>query len=222
MPGFGIFVTALLTAALLVVVWLRPAEGMYLLLGTAAALGVILANGLKEGVDLPVRASIGSWVFFALGMARATQLLAQKSESRVLPMATAMFAALYSGHLLKNTYAFTPWLTETRALAEGIPSDIEEFAVYGHIWGFPGAREANIHHYYGFMARVRQVAGVTGVYCDSAQDSCHTAPPFDPGESDDSVLVRRAGNILFIRMSSDLPEEWFDLPPEYLPIKPKA
>ena len=212
MEGFGIFVTLLLAAAMLVVIKAYPAEGLYLLLGFSVALGVLVANGLKEGVELPVRASIGTWTFLAIGLARATQILAERSNSRVVPLATAMFAALYSGHLLKNTHMFTPWLTETRAFAESLPQDVEEFAVYGHIWGFPGAHEANIQHYYGLTARIRQVAGLSGLYCDNPFETCHAEPPFDPAEPDDALLVQRVDDMLFIRLPSDLPSDWFEMP----------
>lgn len=212
MAGFGIFVTFLMAAAIVVVIKAHPAEGLYLLLGVSLVFGVLIANGLKEGVELPVRASIGSWVFLAIGLARATQILAKRSNSRVLPLATAMFAALYSGHLLKNTHRFTPWLDETRSFAENLPQDIDEFAVYGHIWGFPGAYEAHIHHYYGLTARIRQVTGLIGLYCDNPLETCHTDPPFDPNEADDAFLVQRVGDMVFIRLPSDLPADWFEMP----------
>lgn len=200
MEGFGIFVTLLLAAALAVVIRTSRAEGLYLLLGFAIALGVLLVNGLKEGVDLPVRASIGSWVFLALGLARATQILAEQSKSRVVPLATAMFAALYSGHLLKNTHMLVPWLTESRAFADSLPQDIEGFQVYGHVRAFPGAHEANITHYYGFTARIRQVAGLNGLYCDSPFDTCYIEPPFDPNDTTAQIHLQRRDGMLFIRM----------------------
>ena len=57
-----------------------------------------------------------------------------------------------------------------------------------------------------------QVTGLVGLYCDNPFETCHTDPPFDPTEPDEDFLVQRVGNMVFIRLPSDLPVDWFQMP----------
>ena len=211
--GFGIaWIGAmnimLVAAGLAVLVHQSRLEALYLVLGLVAAVGVLLLNGLKEGVDIPMRAMIGAWVFFAVILARATYALSTGPNGKAVTVAAGVLAAFYAGHLQKNTRFFTEWLAETRDLAAQLPADAEEFVIFGHIWSLPGASEARISHFYALSARLTQHSGLPGVNCDDKDVRCPHAPPFDLDAADDEVLIQRVGDVVFLRMPAKKPGRW--------------
>lgn len=214
--GYGIawlsaFNFTLLIAAFVVVARHDRLEALYLGLGLAAAIGVLAANGVKEGVEIPVRAALGAWGFFAIVVVRAVVILAPGPQGRVVTLSAALLAAYFAGHLQKNTRMLSDWLVETQALAEQLPPSAKQFVVYGHLWSFPGAVEARISRYYAFSSRMTQLTGMPGVYCDDPTIRCLYEPPFDPDAPDANLLVQQVGDTVFLRMPARIPGQWHPL-----------
>ena len=203
--GFGIaWISAmnmfLLVAAMAILIQQRTLEPVYLLVGLAAAVGVLMANSLKEGVDIPMRAMFGAWVFFALILARAVFVLSQTGRAKPVLLGAAALTAFYTWQLQKSTWFYSEWLTGTRALAAQLPEDAEKFVIYGNLWALPGANEARIAHFYALSARLTQLTGLPGINCDDALVTCLDTPPFDIEAHDNKVLIRQVDGTVFLRM----------------------
>ena len=204
----GVLNIALLALGLTVLALHTRLEAVYLALGLAAAVGVLLINGVKEGVDVPMRAMIGAWVFFAIILARSAYVLGEGRFGKPAVLGIALLAAFYAGQLQKNTRFFNEWLGGTRQLAEQLPADAERFVIFGHLWSLPGAAEARIGHYYALSARLTQLSGIPGINCDDVDVRCPYQPPFDLAAADDQVLIQRVGDIVFLRMPAEIPGRW--------------
>ena len=208
MPWLGAINVMLFAGAMAVVYRHDQMEALYLTLGLAASIGVLVVNGVKEGVEIPVRAALGAWGFYAITLVRAVHLLTEQRQTQIVVLCTAMFATFCAGHLHKNTRLLVDWQVETRALATQLPEGAEQIAIYGFLWAFPGAEDARITHYYALTARLTQLTGRPSVYCDDPEIECSFQPPFAQDEANDTTRIERVGTIVYIRLPDQQPDQW--------------
>ena len=199
--AIGVLNLALLAAAFAVLLVKRPGVAVYIATGIAVSIALVAVHGLKEGVAIPMRALISVWVLFAITLIKA---LAESETPRLRNAATvsAIFlAAIYAGQLLKHAGHFVQWQTESRAIAESVPKDVDAIFVYGDVSRIPGVVNAYIQHPLGLTERIRMFSGVPTFPCRMVVEIvCVDEPPFQIDGPSDKLRIKVIGSNAVVQL----------------------
>lgn len=166
------------------VIWRRaPMEALYLHAGLATGLALVIVQVLKVGVVTPPRAFIFAWVFYALLITRAAQILtAERGFSGRMARNTVLLIVV--SYLLQTFLQYTVyrnWQAETRALAEAVRTMDAPMAIADDIRVLPSAQAAFVQDSRGLSFRLKQLTGKTipvcigeDVPCCGTKDACPT------------------------------------------------
>jgi hypothetical protein len=199
---------AFFAASLAIIATWNWLEALYLAAGIATGLTLLSLHMLTNGALIPFRATIFVWLFFAIGLLRAADLLSATqsgtSTVRVLLLSLTFAFTVQCGNHYRAGHE---WQSETRALARTLPENIEGIIVYGSFEAFPGAIDAQIQHPRGLRLRLHHLTGASVFMCAEDPRYCRDLnPPFDPAITDHKTLVEIERDIVFVRMpTTDLP-----------------
>lgn len=162
------------------VVMLRyaPREALYLHAGLWAGMALVVLQTVKIGVQVPPRAFIFAWVFYAVIVVRATAILSENSDLGGRLMRNLSLLVVLS-YLLVTFYQYTiyrPWQAETRTVAAALikldPNAELPVLVYGDVMTLDSAKAAHIQKDQALVFRIQQLTGHRVIVCDSAPKDC--------------------------------------------------
>ncbi|MFZ7091440.1 hypothetical protein [Primorskyibacter sp. 2E233] len=168
------FHLTLLTLATGVLLRRVPMEALYLHAGLAMGLALIVVQVLKVGVIAPPRAFIFAWVFYALLVVRAAQLLTDKGglAGRFVRNAVLLIAGSYLLQTFMQYTTYRDWQSETRALAETVQATEAPMAIADDILDLPSARSAFVQNNLALSFRLQQLTGKIIPVCVGASGPC--------------------------------------------------
>lgn len=176
--GFGpaiYFHLGLLTLASLVLLRRAPTEAAYLHAGLWIGIALVVVQVLKMGAMVPPRGFIFAWVFYAILIVRAAQLLCadQKLPGRLMQNAVLLILGSYLLQTFQQYATYRPWQQETRALAARIATIDGPVTITGDVTALPSAQAAFVQNGLGLVFRMEQLAGRTVALC--AKTTCDAA-----------------------------------------------
>ncbi len=198
-----VFHLALFAGATLVLLRRAPLEALYLHAGLVTGLALVTAQVLKLGVTVPPRAFMFAWVFYAIAVVRAAQILSQGTalSGRMARNAVVLIAASYlvQGHILSGL--FRPWQAETRALAETLSTLPDPILILGQPSQIPSGKEAGIQSDKAVPFRLRQMIGRNATLCGAGDPPCVLPEPTSASrtiktESGVTIRVEPTGTVV--------------------------
>jgi hypothetical protein len=199
---------AFFAASLAIIATRNWLEALYISAGIVTGLSLLSLHMLTNGALIPFRATIFVWLFFAVGLLRAADLVTATqsgtSAVRILLLSLTFSLTIQCGNHYR---ANREWQSETRELARTLPENIERIIVYGTFEAFPGAIGAQIQHPRGLRLRLHYLTGASVYVCAEDPTNCGDLhPPFDPSETGGATLVVIEHDTLFVRLpTTDLP-----------------
>ncbi len=153
-------------------------EALYLMAGLAVGLALMVLQVLKIGVIVPPRAFIFAWIFSALAIVRAVQLLSEKENllGRLGRNAILLVPSVYLILAFGFYSGFVAWQSETRMIAQEISQQDGNVFVYGDPSKITVAEEAGIQSYKALPFRLKQLTGKTVTTCNTQADACPPKP----------------------------------------------
>ncbi len=210
--GFGFapligFIPVLLVAALLVLLKHAPLEALYLLAGLAVGIALVVVQVLKLGVVVPPRAFIFAWVFAALAIVRAVQLLSAKEGlyGRLGRNAVLLIIGVYFIEIFLFYGQFRGWQADTNKLAQEMAVLDGNAYVYGDPTEIASADAAGIQSREALAFRLEYLTGRTLISCRVMTDPCPPQPELsDTGIAE--IHVRRSDADTFL-IFTPLPDD---------------
>ena len=203
-PSIGILNLILLSAALIILWGKNRWLGVYAVVGIAVFVTLIAVHGLKEGVEVPMRALISVWVVFAVTVVVALFSVENERWKGLLRASLIVAIGIYGGQIFRHAALFDVWQKETRAIAEMVDPDAEALFIFGHVGSIPGVANAHIDHPTGLSERIRQLTGVPSFACTGPKGAtCLGDPPFDMSKPGTNLETLRRGPHMFMRIPDD-------------------
>ncbi|MFW2543254.1 hypothetical protein ACN2XU_11465 [Primorskyibacter sp. 2E107] len=172
-----VFHIGMLMAASIVLWRNARLEALYLHAGLWMGLGLMTVQISKLGVIAPPRAFIFVWVFYALLIVRASEILTQKGG--LSGRMARNFVLLILGSYLLQTFTqystYRPWQQETRRLATIVASAQEPIYLQGQVLQLPSAKAAFIQTETALISRMRQLTGRDTILCHTDLAACEQA-----------------------------------------------
>ena len=200
----GILNLALLVGALMILWTKNRWLAVYAVSGMFVFISVIAVHGLKEGVQVPMRALMSVWVMFAVLVVVAFFDLQSERWKGLVRAGMIVLIGVYGGQIYKHAALFDRWQKETIALAEQISPDTEAVFIFGRVGSIPGVANAHIDHPTGLSERIRQLTGVLTFACSGPKGAnCVGTPPFDMDTPGNGLEVLVQGPHTFMRIPDD-------------------
>ena len=210
--GFGFapligFIPVLLIAAFFVLRRKAPMEALYLLAGLSVGIALVVVQVLKLGVLVPPRAFIFAWVFAALTIVRAVQLLSVTDGlyGRLGRNAALLVIGVYFIMIFLFYGEFRTWRADTNALAQEMSVIDGDVFVYGDPSQITSGKDAGIQSREALPFRLKLLTGRDVITCNTTPDLCPAQPELgDTGEVE--IHVRRSDTGTFLIFTT-LPED---------------
>lgn len=201
-----LFHLTLFAGATLVLLRHDRMEAFYLHAGLVTGLALVTVQVVKLGVSVPPRAFIFAWVFHAVLVVRAAQILSERTvlPGRLARNAVALIVGSYGlqGHLL--TLDFRPWQAETREIAGVLAVLPDPILIVGKPMLLASAHRAGIQSDEALPFRLRQLIGRDAVLCAELANGCGT-PASEPNgyamTTDTGVAIRVTGSGTVVDLS---------------------
>ena len=202
--GFGFapligFIPVMLAAAFVVFYKYARLEGLYLIAGLSVGIALVVVQVLKLGVIVPPRAFIFAWVFAAMAMVRAVDLLSQTEglAGRMGRNAILLIVGVYFIEIFMFYGQHNAWRVDTKRLAQEISSADGNVFIYGDSSQIASAKKSGIQSTKALPFRLKQLTGRQAVNCAETPDLCPQQPQvIDAGTSE--IHVRRTDQGLFM------------------------
>ena len=202
--GFGFapligFIPVMLAAAFVVFYKYARLEGLYLIAGLSVGIALVVVQVLKLGVIVPPRAFIFAWVFAAMAMVRAVDLLSQTEglAGRMGRNAILLIVGVYFIEIFMFYGQHNAWRADTKRLAQEISSADGNVFIYGDSSQIASAKKSGIQSTKALPFRLKQLTGRQAVNCAETPDLCPQQPQvIDAGTSE--IHVRRTDQGLFM------------------------
>ncbi|GFE51020.1 hypothetical protein So717_27730 [Roseobacter cerasinus] len=163
-------------AALLLMLRRAPLELAYLGAGLLTGIGLIALQAAKLGIEVPPRALLFVWVFWALICLRAAQIFAARpGPLGALGLVLASMVAVAYGVVAHQRYAsFHPWLEQTRTLQTALAATSGPVHIFGHPAQSAVGRSAGLQSDEALIFRMRQLGGPALTLCSPPDPICRT------------------------------------------------
>ena len=174
-PPAAVFHISLLTGATLVLGRRAPREALALHAGLWAGMALVVVQIVKMGAIVPPRGFIFAWVFYALIVTRAAQLLSEKENvpGRLARNFVLLIIGSYALQTCQQYAIYRSWQADTVALARALDDVNGPVAVTGDVLSLRSARKAGIQNARALRFRLAQLGGPQMLDC--AQVSCEPA-----------------------------------------------
>lgn len=176
----------------------------YIAAGLMAGFGLVLLQILRTGVLMSPRVLIFAWVLLAALLARMIQLAETHHALglRLLRGGVALIAASYALNIAQMYLSYTPWQTETRALAHSLSDQDTPLWITGDAMLVPSADSIQLQNPRGLSMRLAYLTGrkvhdcSVGADSDPACAALENAPSWDADLHLGHVLAFDAGTVL--------------------------
>ena len=170
-----IFHIALMVGASLVLLRHEPLEALYIYAGLITGITLIVLQVLKLGVAIPARTLIFVWVFYAIAVVRAAEILSTKHAFAGRMACNA--ALLIVGSFLLQSYIqmnqYRDWQFETRQISQQIQGFEGTISVEGQPMLLASAVRGGIQSDVAFQFRMQQLVGRDVVLCAATDTLCN-------------------------------------------------
>ncbi|WP_370400220.1 hypothetical protein [Sulfitobacter sp. JB4-11] len=159
----------LLCLATVVLLRRAPTEAAYLHAGLWIGMALVVVQILKMGAPAPPRGFAFAWVFYALMIVRAAQLLKAQGGigGRLVQNAVLLMIGGYIVFTFQQYASYRPWQQETRALAAVVAKGDIPVTIIGDVLQLPSAQKALINNPLGLEFRMDQLTGQRITLCDT-------------------------------------------------------
>lgn len=209
--GFGpliAFFPALVIGALLVLRKRAPLEALYLVAGLSVGIALVVVQVLKLGVIVPPRAFIFVWIFAALAIVRAVQLLSltEGLPGRLGRNAALLIVGVYFIEIFLFYGQFRPWHRDTHAMVQEMATDSGAVFVYGDPTQIASGDRAGLQSWKALPFRIKMLTGRDIITCPTTPEACPPKPELrDTGGAE--IHVRRTDDGTFLIFTPDPTEE---------------
>jgi hypothetical protein len=172
-----IFHLALMVGATTVLLRYAPLEALYIYAGLITGLTLIVLQVLKLGVTIPARTLIFAWVFYAIAVVRAVEILSTKHafSGRMACNAALLIVGSFLLQSYKQMNQYRDWQSETREISQQANGSLGPIFISGHPMLLASAKRAGIQSDIAFQFRMQQLAGHDVVICNADAPLCkHT------------------------------------------------
>ena len=169
---------ALIAVASAVLLRHAPLEALYLHAGLVTGLALIVVQILKIGLIVPPRAFLFVWVFYAILVTRAAQILTAQNgfAGRMMRNAVLLIVGSYLLQTFQQYATYRDWQAETRALGDAVKTIDTPMAITGDVRTLPSAEKAFIQDSRALSFRLRQLTGKIIPVCADDHSPCCSAP----------------------------------------------
>ena len=202
--GFGFapligFIPVMLAAAFAVFYKYARLEGLYLIAGVSVGIALVVVQVLKLGVIVPPRAFIFAWVFAAMAMVRAVELLSQTESwaGRMGRNAILLIVGVYFIEIFMFYGQHNAWRADTKQLAQEISDTDGSVFIYGDSSQIASAKKSGIQSSKALPFRLQQLTGRRAVNCIETPDQCPKQPQVIDADTNE-IHVRRTNEGLFM------------------------
>ena len=202
--GFGFapligFIPVMLAAAFVVFYKYARLEGLYLIAGLSVGIALVVVQVLKLGVIVPPRAFIFAWVFAAMAMVRAVELLSQTESwaGRMGRNAILLIVGVYFIEIFMFYGQHNAWRADTKQLAQEISDTDGSVFIYGDSSQIASAKKSGIQSSKALPFRLQQLTGRRAVNCIETPDQCPKQPQVIDADTNE-IHVRRTNEGLFM------------------------
>ena len=202
--GFGFapligFIPVMLAAAFAVFYKYARLEGLYLIAGLSVGIALVVVQVLKLGVIVPPRAFIFAWVFAAMAMVRAVELLSQTESwaGRMGRNAILLIVGVYFIEIFMFYGQHNAWRADTKQLAQEISDTDGSVFIYGDSSQIASAKKSGIQSSKALPFRLQQLTGRRAVNCIETPDQCPKQPQVIDADTNE-IHVRRTNEGLFM------------------------
>ena len=161
------FHLGLLTIATLTLIRHAPREALALHAGLWTGMALVTAQVLKMGAIVPPRGFVFAWVFYALIVTRAAQILTEKGgwQGRMARNAVLLIVGSYLLQTFQQYTTYRGWQATTADIAATIDAPV--IGVQGDILTLPSAKSAHVQNERALAFRLQQLGGPQVIFCGS-------------------------------------------------------
>jgi hypothetical protein len=172
-----IFHVALMIAATAVLLRYAPLEALYIYAGLITGITLIVLQVLKLGVTIPARTLIFAWVFYAIAVVRAAEILSTKHafSGRMACNAALLIVGSFSLQSYKQMNQYRDWQLETRQISQQIAGYSGPIFTKGQPMLLASAVRAGIQSDIAFEFRMLQLVGLDVITCNTNGALCKGA-----------------------------------------------
>ncbi|MFT5797781.1 MAG: hypothetical protein ACI84R_001845 [Candidatus Azotimanducaceae bacterium] len=169
-----IFHIALMIGASLVLLRHEPLEALYIYAGLITGITLIVLQVLKLGVAIPARTLIFVWVFYAITVVRAAEILSTKHAfaGRMACNAALLIVGSFLLQSYKQMNQYRDWQVETRQISQQIEGVEGTVSVKGQPMLLASAVRGGIQSDVAFQFRMQQLVGRDVVLCAATDTLC--------------------------------------------------
>lgn len=169
-----VFHIALMIGATAVLVRYAPLEALYIYAGLITGVTLIVLQVLKLGVSIPARALIFVWVFYAIAVVRAAEILTTKHAfaGRMACNAAQLIVGSFLLQSYKQMNQYQGWQFETRQIGQMINSFEGPILVKGHPMLSASAIPAGVQSDLAFQFRMQHLVGRNVIMCAANEALC--------------------------------------------------
>ena len=175
-----IFHITLLIGASLVLLRHEPLEALYIYAGLITGITLIVLQVLKLGVAIPARTLIFVWVFYAIAVVRAAEILSIKHAfaGRMACNAALLIVGSFLLQSYKQMNQYRDWQFETRQISQQIKGVEGTISVKGQPMLLASAVRGGIQSDVAFQFRMQQLVGSDIVLCAATDTLCKDSAVF--------------------------------------------
>lgn len=175
-----IFHITLLIGASLVLLRHEPLEALYIYAGLITGITLIVLQVLKLGVAIPARTLIFVWVFYAIAVVRAAEILSIKHAfaGRMACNAALLIVGSFLFQSYKQMNQYRDWQFETRQISQQIKGVEGTISVKGQPMLLASAVRGGIQSDVAFQFRMQQLVGSYIVLCAATDTLCKDSAVF--------------------------------------------
>ncbi|MEP4195348.1 MAG: hypothetical protein ABJL99_06895 [Aliishimia sp.] len=169
-----VFHLGFLVVATFVVLRRAPLEALYLHAGLWVGMGLAVVQILKMGAIVPPRGFIFAWVFYAIVISRAAQILSQNvgMSGRMARNGVLLIVGSYLLQTFQQYSTYRAWQSDSRAIAQ-VASTIEGAVfVLGDPLKMVSAKGAFVQDARALSYRIQQISGKDAIMCGDDPSTC--------------------------------------------------
>ena len=174
---WAVFVqAALVLTAIYVVARKHLLQTAYPIVGLILCLSMILAQGVKEGIDLPIRSGGFVWIYYAVFLGWLAHHLQALGQGRMAHNLLFIVAAAYVAVAFFERQTTNAWPKYSRQLAEDIGTGPEPLLITGTYRSLPAAKASQLQSHLAVKSRLELLTQRQVRLCEFDPEACSSLP----------------------------------------------